>query len=101
MKRSRRRSTQDRQLALFFYEADRGTMVITDMLKKFRGYYYLIKKQQRRREASSVHPIRAVLVETTGEARGKNLMELANHPLVCGPAKRAGLFWFTISPLLN
>ena len=28
-------------------------------------------------------------------------MELVNHPLVCGPAKRAGLFWFTISPLLT
>ena len=28
-------------------------------------------------------------------------MELANHPLVCGPAKRAGLFWFTISPLFT
>ena len=26
-------------------------------------------------------------------------MELVNHPLVPGPAKRAGLFWFTIAPL--
>src|ERR1017187_9826716 len=34
-----------------------------------------------------------------GETRGKRLMELVNHPLVAGPAKRAGLFWFTISPL--
>jgi len=25
-------------------------------------------------------------------------MELVNHPLVCGPARRAGLFWFTITP---
>jgi hypothetical protein len=30
--------------------------------------------------------------------RAKRLMELVNHPLVCGPAKRAGLFWFTITP---
>lgn len=28
-------------------------------------------------------------------------MELASHPLVCGQAKRTGLFWFTISPLLT
>jgi hypothetical protein len=91
----------DRQFSHFFYEADRGTMVITDMLKKLRGYYHLIKKPQRHREAFGIHPIRAVLVETTDEARGKKLMELANHPLVCGPAKRAGLFWFTISPLFT
>jgi hypothetical protein len=26
-------------------------------------------------------------------------MDLVNHPLVSGPAKRTGLFWFTISPL--
>ncbi len=91
----------DSQLAHFFYEADRGSMVMTDMLKKFRGYYHFVKKQQRHREAFGVHPIRAVLVETTDEARGKRLMELANHPLVCGNAKRAGLFWFTISPLFT
>jgi hypothetical protein len=91
----------DRQLAHFFYEADRGSMVMTDMLKKFRGYYHFVKKQQRHREAFGVHPIRAVLVETTDAARGQKLMELVNHPLVCGPAKRAGLFWFTISPLLT
>jgi len=86
------------QLAHFFYEADRGTMVMTDMLKKLRGYYHLIKKQQKHQEAFGVHPIRAVLVETTDEARAKRLMELVNHPLVCGPARRAGLFWFTITP---
>jgi len=86
------------QLVHFFYEADRGTMVMTDMLKKFRGYYHLIKKQQKHKEAFGVHPIRAVLVETTDGARAKRLMELVNHPLVCGPAKRAGLFWFTITP---
>ena len=74
---------------------------MTDMLKKFRGYYYFIKKQQKHREAFGVHPIRAVLVETTDEARGKKLMELVGHPLVAGPAKRAGLFWFSISPLFT
>jgi hypothetical protein len=89
------------QLTHFCYEADRGSMVMTDMLKKFRGYYYFIKKQQKHREAFGVHPIRAVLVETTDEARGKKLMELVGHPLVAGPAKRAGLFWFSISPLFT
>ena len=91
----------DRQLAHFFYEADRGTMVLTDMLRKFRGYHHFIKKQQRHKEAFGIHPVRAVLVETTDKARGKRLMELVNHPLVAGPAKRAGLFWFTISPLFT
>ena len=92
---------EDRQLAHFFYEADRGTMVLTDMLRKLRGYHHFIKKQQRNKEAFGIHPIRAVLVETTDEARGKRLMELVNHPLVAGPAKRAGLFWFSISPLFT
>jgi hypothetical protein len=86
------------QLAHFFYEADRGTMVMTDMLKKMRACYHFIKQQQHR-PAFGVHPIRAVLIETTNEARGKKLMELASHPLVCGKGKRAGLFWFTVSPL--
>jgi hypothetical protein len=89
------------QLAHFCYEADRGSMVMTDMLKKFRGYYHFIKKQQKHREAFDVHPIRAVLVETTDEARGKKLMDLVGHPLVAGPGKRAGLFWFSISPLFT
>jgi hypothetical protein len=91
----------DAQLAHFFYEADRGSMVMTDMLKKFRGYFHFIKKQRRHREAFGVHPIRAVLVETTDEARGQKLMQLVNHPLVAGPARRAGLFWFSISPFFT
>ena len=90
---------QGQQLAHFFYEADRGTMNSTDMLKKLQAYYHFIKKQQKHREAFGVHPIRAVLAETTDEARAKKLMALVNHPLVCGPDKRAGLFWFTISTL--
>ena len=92
---------QGHQLTHFCYEADRGTMVLTDMLKKFRAYHHFIKKQQRHKEAFGIHPVRAVLVETTDEARGKRLMELINHPLVAGPAKRVGLFWFTISPLFT
>jgi len=28
-------------------------------------------------------------------------MALVNHPLVSGPGKRAGLFWFTISTLFT
>ncbi|MGP8247006.1 MAG: hypothetical protein ACLQVN_21120 [Bryobacteraceae bacterium] len=92
---------EDHRLGHFCYEADRGSMVMTDMLKKFRGYYHFIKKQQKHREAFGVHPIRAVLVETTDEARGKKLMELVGHPLVAGPGKRAGLFWLSISPLFT
>jgi hypothetical protein len=91
----------DRQLVHFFYEADRGTMVLTDMLRKFRGYHHFIKKQQRHKEAFGIHPVRAVLVETTDEARAKRLMDLVGHPLVAGPGNRAGLFWFSISPLFT
>ncbi len=28
-------------------------------------------------------------------------MELVHQPLVCGPQKRAGLFWFATSPVLT
>ena len=92
---------QGQQLAHFFYEADRGTMNSTDMLKKLRAYYHFIKKQQAHRQGFGVHPIRAVLTETTTETRGRKLMALVNHPLVCGPDKRVGLFWFTISELFT
>src|SRR5690349_12641195 len=76
-------------------------MVMTDMLKKFRGYYHFIKKHQRHKEEFGIHPVRAVLVETTDETRGQRLMELATHPLVCGQARRSGLFWFSISPIFT
>ena len=95
-----REGTPQRQ-AHFFYEADRGTMNTTDMLKKLRAYYHFIKKQQRHKEAFGIHPIRAVLLETTNETRARRLMELVHHPLLCGKDKRAGLFWFTISSLFT
>jgi hypothetical protein len=89
------------ELAHFCYEADRGTMTTTAMLKKFRAYHHFIKRQQKHKEAFGVHPVRAVLVETTDEGRGRRLMELVNHPLVAGPARRAGLFWFTIAEMFT
>jgi hypothetical protein len=47
------------------------------LLKTRRAYsIHFIKKQQKHREAFAVHSIRAVLVETTDETRGKKLMEL-------------------------
>lgn len=85
----------------FCYEADRGSMPMADMLKKFRAYYHFIKRQQKHREAFGVHPIRAVLIETTDESRARKLMELAEHPAVIGAGKRSSLFWFSISPLLT
>src|SRR5579871_1068166 len=74
-------------------------MPMSYMLKKFRAYYHFIKRQQKHKAAFGVHPIRAVLVETTSEARARKLMELAQHSAVVGESKRSGLFWFTISPL--
>lgn len=89
----------DDKIAHFCYEADRGTMTPSDMLRKFRAYYHFIKKQQKHKDAFGVHPVRAVLVETTDEARATKLMKLVHHPLVYGPTARSALFWFTISPL--
>jgi hypothetical protein len=89
------------QLSHFCYEADRGSMPMADMLKKFRAYYHFIKRQQLHTKAFGVHPIRAVLIETTTEARARKLTELAEHPSVVGAAKRSALFWFIISPLFT
>jgi hypothetical protein len=89
------------QLSRFCYEADRGSMPMADMLKKFRAYYHFIKRQQLHIKAFGVHPIRAVLVETTTEDRARKLMELAQHPAVIGVGKRSAPFWFIISPLFT
>lgn len=87
------------QLVHFCYEADRGSMPMADMLKKLRAYHHFIKRQQLHKDVFGVHPIRAVLVESTDEPRARKLMELASSSQVIGTIKRAGLFWFLISPL--
>lgn len=81
----------------FAYEADRGTMPIGDMLKKLRAYHFLIKRYKKQQEAFGFHPVRAVLIEAPTEVRCLKLMELACHPLVAGPSRRSGLFWFVPS----
>jgi hypothetical protein len=91
----------DGRLSHFCFEADRGTMPMVDMLKKFRAYYHFIKRQQKHKEAFGVHPVRAVLIETTDEPRARKLMELAQLPAVLGEGKRSSLFWFVISPLFT
>jgi len=90
----------EQQVMHFAFEADRGTMPMADMLKKFRAYRSFIK-QQKHREAFGIHPIRAVLVETPDEPRARKLMELAEHPAVIGFGKRSALFWMTISELFT
>jgi hypothetical protein len=85
----------------FCYEADRGTMPMADMLKKLRAYFHFVKRQAKHKEAFGVHPIRAVLFETTSEARARKIMDLAQHPAVVGGGKRSTLFWFIISPLFT
>jgi hypothetical protein len=89
------------QLVHFCYEADRGSMPMADMLKKLRAYHHFVKRYQKHKEAFGVHPIRAVLIETTDEPRARKLMELASSSAVIGGSKRAGLFWFLISPLFT
>ncbi len=68
---------------------------MTTMLKKFRAYDHFIKRQQKHKDAFGIHTIRAVSLRRT-----RRLMQLVHHPLVCGPAKRSGLFGFTISTML-
>jgi hypothetical protein len=85
----------------FCYEADRGTMPLADIMKKLRAYHHFIKRQQKHKTAFGVHPIRAVLIETTDEPRARKLMELAQHSAVIGGGKRPSLFWFVISPLFT
>jgi len=91
----------DGRVSHFCYEADRGTMPMADMMKKFRAYFHFIKRQQKHKEAFGIHPIRAVLIETTDESRARKLMDLAQHPAVIGGGKRSSLFWFVISPLFT
>jgi hypothetical protein len=91
----------DRQLVHCCYEADRGSMPMADMLKKLRAYYHLIKRMKKHRERFGVHPIRAVLIETTDESRARSLMEMVRQPIVVGASKRSALFWFIISPLFT
>ncbi|PYS38642.1 MAG: hypothetical protein DMG14_16875 [Acidobacteria bacterium] len=74
-------------------------------MKKFlsgypRAYYHLIKRLQKHREHFGVHPIRAVLIETTDEARGRKLMELVRQPVVIGNSKRSALFCSASLPYL-
>lgn len=71
------------------------------MLKKLRTYHHFIKRQQKHKQAFGVHPIRAVLIETTDEPRARRLMELARQPAVLGDGRRTSLFWFGISPLFT
>src|SRR5262249_1259438 len=70
-------SFSDGRQSHFCYEADRGTMPMADIMKKLRAYYHFIKRQAKHREAFGLHPIRAVLIETTSEARARKIMELA------------------------
>jgi hypothetical protein len=92
---------QDGRQSHFCYEADRGSMPMADMLKKLRAYHHFIKRLQKHKEAFGVHPIRAVLIETTDESRARKLMELVQQTAVIGEGRHSGLFWFCISPLLS
>jgi len=94
-------SFADGRQSHFSYEADRGTMPMADMLKKLRAYHHFIKRQQKHKDAFGVHPIRAVLIETTDEPRARKLMDLAGQAAVIGEGKRSALFWFAISPLFT
>ena len=70
-------------------------MPMADMRTKLRAYRHFIK-QQLHVEPFGVHPIRAVLIETTDEPRARKLMGLTHEPVVMGNSKRSGLFWFAI-----
>lgn len=87
------------QRARFFYEADRGTTSTTRFKLKLQAYLSFFMSGQYR-EKYGAEKVRSVLVETSTEAREKELMTLAAELAAMEPL--AGmLFWFADSAALR
>lgn len=84
----------------YFYEADRKTMNVSKMNRKFRSHFHYIVKKKQHREDYGVKRIKAVLVESIDSAWADHLRINARHPIVSG-AKPSPLFWFTTSELFE
>ncbi len=84
----------------YFYEADRKTMNVPKMNRKFRSHFHYVVKQKLHRKHYGVNRIRAVLIESIDSNWTNHLRVNARHPLVSG-AKPSPLFWFTTSELFE
>jgi hypothetical protein len=91
----------DKQLAHFFYEADRKTMKSTDMKMKLRAHFHFCVRRQRDylQKIYGIDHIRAVLVETLDEKRLDELRSNSRTRLVSG--RPSPLFWFTATEFLE
>lgn len=84
----------------YFYEADRKTMNVPKMNRKFRSHFHYVVKQKKHQTDYGVKRIKAVLVESIDSAWANHLRINARHPLVSGN-KPSPLFWFTTSELFE
>ncbi len=84
----------------YFYEADRKTMNVPKMNRKFRSYFHYVVKQKLHREHYGINRIRAVLIESIDSSWADHLRTNARHPVVSG-SKPSPLFWFTTSELFE
>lgn len=91
---------EGRNLAHFFYEADRKTTNTTRFMQKLRAHFHFVAKQRLHEKHYGVRRIRAVLVETLDPRWAETLRQAARHPVVCGRSP-SPLFWFTSSSLFT
>lgn len=84
----------------YFYEADRKTMNVPKMNRKFRSHFHYVVKKKQHREDYGVKRIKAVLVESIDSAWANHLRINARHKIVSGN-KPSPLFWFTTSELFE
>lgn len=84
----------------YFYEADRKTMNVPKMNRKFRSHFHYVVKQKLHRADYGVNRIRAVLVESLDSGWANHLRTNARHLLVSGN-KPSPLFWFTTSEIFE
>lgn len=89
-----------REVAHFFYEADRKHTSQPKFNRKLRAHFNYIVKQRKQVEQYGIERIRAVLVETLDAQWAESLRSSASHPIVSGPAPTQ-LFWFTTSSLFT
>ncbi len=90
----------DEKTHYYFYEADRKTMNVPKMNRKFRSHFHYVVKQKLHRKHYEVNRIRAVLVESIDSGWANYLRVNARHPFVSG-SKPSPLFWFTTSELFE
>lgn len=90
-----------KEMAHFFYEADRHRTDTNKYNKKLRAHFHFaVKQKELLKEIYGLHRIRAVLTETVDDEWAERLRQAANHVTVSGP-KPSPLFWFTTSRLFT